>query len=46
MTAYIDKKGDVMNRIEILIKNQKAKAEQQLEDSKRVNSRNKMRYKS
>jgi len=46
MAAYIDIKGENINRIETLIKNQKAKAEQQLEDSKRVNSRNKMRFKS
>jgi hypothetical protein len=43
MAAYIDIKGENINRIETLIKNQKAKAEKQLEDSKRVNSRTKMR---
>jgi len=46
MTAYIDIKGENINRIERLIKKEKAKQEQQQEDSKRVNGRNRMRFKS
>jgi hypothetical protein len=44
MTAYIDIKGGYINRIENLIKNEKAKADKQLEDSKRVNSQKNKRY--